>query len=145
MRLHEILTYYRKSNRISFDTLAERTSIPKSTLQKVFTGVTADPGFEVVRRIAYGLGITVDMISAAAYNTSGLTPEALETAQKYDQLDTHGQHVVCLVLDAELSRISQYGRINVPALGAPSVDELERNAASMHASAAGADDAAALD
>lgn len=145
MRLHEVLTYYRKSGKVSFDTLVERTNIPKSTLQKIFTGVTADPGFEVVRRIACGLGITVDMISAATQNASGLSTAALEMAQKYDQLDTHGQRIVCLVLGTELERISQHGRLDAPVLGTPSVDELERNAASICKSAADPEDTAAAD
>lgn len=106
MTLCEVLTYYRKSNKVSFDTLVERTGIPKSTLQKIFTGVTVDPGFEVVRRIAIGLGVTVDMISAATHEAPALSPIALDVARRYDNLDAHGQHVVNVVLDAESERMS---------------------------------------
>lgn len=143
MTLHEVLTYYRKANRISFDVLVKRTGISKSTLQKIFTGVTVDPGFEVVRRIACGLGITVDMVSVATQNTPGLSTAALDVAQKYDRLDSHGQHIVSVVLDEELSRIQQYGRLN-PALAAPTIEELERNAASLPQNAADHDDASAI-
>ncbi len=105
--LCEVLTHYRKTNNVSFDTLSERTEIPKSTLQKIFTGVTVDPGFEVVCRIATGLGVTVDMISAATHETPAFSPATLEIAQKYDDLDAHGQHVVTIVIDAELARIHE--------------------------------------
>ena len=91
MTLCEVLTSYRKSNKVSFDTLAERTGVPKSTLQKIFTGVTVDPGFEVVRRIAIGLGVTVDMISAATHEASALSPIALDVARRYDNLDARDQ------------------------------------------------------
>lgn len=131
MTLYEVLTYYRKLNKIPFDVLVERTGIPKSTLQKIFTGVTVDPGFEVVRRIAQGLGVTVDMISAATQSVPALSPTALDVAQKYDRLDAHGQNIVDIVLDAELSRVCQHGRIDKPAPSIPTREELELNAASM--------------
>lgn len=143
MKLNEILTFYRKENKISFDILAERTGIPKSTLQKVFTGVTVDPGFELVRRIAHGLGITVDTINSAIQSAPTFSPEALDLARKYDQLDTHGKLMVNLVVDEEATRVQQYGKLCNPMSVDPTVDELEANAAALSQQAAGHEDAAA--
>lgn len=108
MKLYEALTYYRKQNKITFDELVLRTGIPKSTLQKVFTGVTVDPGFELVRKIASGLGVTVDDISAVEQERELLSPAALAIARKYDALDEHSKKVVEAVVDLESRRDYAY-------------------------------------
>ena len=111
MKLFEALTYFRKQKRMTFDELVAKTNIPKSTLQKVFTGVTADPGFELVRKIAQGLDISVDDLAEATRGyrlESAYSPAALEIARKYDAMDEHGKAVVEAVVDLEAERKPDY-------------------------------------
>lgn len=108
MKLYEALTAHRKLIKMSFNELAERSGIPVSTLQKVFTGVTANPPFETVRSIAYAMGITTDDLTNAMKERGGaLSPAALSVAQKYDLLTAHGQKVVSAVIDLELEHSAQ--------------------------------------
>lgn len=109
MELYEALSARRKLIKISFDELSARTAIPVSTLKKVFTGVTANPPFETVRSIAYAMGITTDDLSnTMRYSpTHQLSPAALSIAQKYDQLDSHGQEIVSAVTELEVRRCAR--------------------------------------
>lgn len=109
MKLYEALTYYRKLKKITFDELVVKTGISKSTLQKVFTGVTANPAFDTVQTIAVAMEISVNDIAAATRGTNPamlISPAAMSIARKYEQLDDHGRQVVDLVADLELKRVS---------------------------------------
>lgn len=109
MKLFEVLTYYRKLKKITFDELTISTGIPKSTLQKVFTGVTANPAFELVRTIAAGLDVSINDIAAATRENEikpTFSPAALELARQFDRLDDHGQQVVSLIADLESKRMA---------------------------------------
>lgn len=107
MKLHEVLTYYRKLNKITFDELVTKTGIPKSTLQKVFTGVTANPAFELVRTITEGLDVSINDVAAATRESNPEVPishAARDLARRYDALDDHSKKVVEAVVELESKR-----------------------------------------
>lgn len=107
MKLHEVLTYYRKLNKITFDELVTKTGVPKSTLQKVFTGVTANPAFELVRTITEGLDVSINDVAAATRESDPEVPishAARDLARRYDALDDHSKKVVEAVVEVESKR-----------------------------------------
>ena len=100
MKLHEVLTHYRKLRKVKFDELAERTGISKSTLQKVFTGVTPNPAFELVQTIASALDVSVNDIAAATKETHAgmiLSPAALDVARRYDHMSETAQRLISAI------------------------------------------------
>lgn len=101
MKLYEVLTQYRKIKRITFDELVAKTKIPKSTLQKVFTGVTANPAFDMVQTIADALEVSVNDIAAATRESSTsaiISPSALEVARHYDTLSETSQKLISAIV-----------------------------------------------
>ena len=114
MKLHEVLTHYRKLNRITFDELVVKTGISKSTLQKVFTGVTANPAFEMVRIIAESMGVSVDTIAAAQKESSLdsiISPAAMELARSYDRLSESAQKLITAVVLFESADVAMKNHI----------------------------------
>ena len=114
MKLHEVLTHYRKLNRITFDELVVKTGISKSTLQKVFTGVTANPAFEMVRTIAESMGVSVDTIAAAQKESSFdsiISPAAMELARSYDRLSESAQKLITAVVLFESADVAMKNHI----------------------------------
>lgn len=114
MKLHEVLTHYRKLNRITFDELVVKTGISKSTLQKVFTGVTANPAFEMVRTIAESMGVSVDTIAAAQKESSLdsiISPAAMELARSYDRLSESAQKLITAVVLFESADVAMKNHI----------------------------------
>lgn len=59
MGLEKIEEYKRKLGLTSAE-LAERAGIPKTTLDKILSGVTKDPKLETLKAIARVLGLTLD-------------------------------------------------------------------------------------
>lgn len=101
MKLFEALTHYRKLKKITFDELVIKTKIPKSTLQKVFTGVTANPAFEMVRTIAEALDVSINDLMAATAATrveAPPSPAALDVARRYDTLPESAQKLISAVV-----------------------------------------------
>ena len=114
MKLHEVLTHYRKLNRITFDELVVKTGISKSTLQKVFTGVTANPAFEMVRTIAESMGVSVDTIAAAQKESSLdsiISTAAMELARSYDRLSESAQKLITAVVLFESADVAMRNHI----------------------------------
>jgi transcriptional regulator with XRE-family HTH domain len=101
MKLFEALTYYRKLNKVTFDELVIKTGISKSTLQKVFTGITANPAFEMVRIIAEALDVSVnDLMVATSAAPVELPPSsaAMNVARHYDQLSDQARQLISAVV-----------------------------------------------
>ena len=114
MKLYEALTYYRKLRKITFDELVDKTNLPKSTLQKIFTGVTANPAFETVQTIAEAMGTSVNDIAAATKESSPeilISPAARNLARKYDHLSESSQKLISAIILFESADISTKNKI----------------------------------
>jgi transcriptional regulator with XRE-family HTH domain len=59
MGLDKIEEYKRKLGLTSAE-LAEKAGVPKTTLDKILSGVTKDPKLETLKAIARALGLTLD-------------------------------------------------------------------------------------
>lgn len=114
MKLYEALTYYRKLRKITFDELVDKTNLPKSTLQKIFTGVTVNPAFETVQTIAEAMGTSVNDIAAATRGSSPeilISPAARNLAHEYDHLSESSQKLISAIILFESADISTKNKI----------------------------------
>ena len=60
MELGAIISQKRKQAGLTIDELAERSGVPKGTLNKIINGYTRDPQIETVKSIARALDCTLD-------------------------------------------------------------------------------------
>ncbi|KAB4839589.1 helix-turn-helix domain-containing protein [Pseudoflavonifractor sp. BIOML-A6] len=56
MELGDLITFYRKQAGLTIDELAEKSDVPKGTLNKIIGGVTKAPTLDNMKAIARALG-----------------------------------------------------------------------------------------
>lgn len=105
MELGELISRYRKEINMTIDELAEKSGVPKGTINKIIGGVTKAPTLENVRAIAYALGKTLndfdDPQKVVKRAPSDLSEEAKKIARSYDKLDDRGKGAVRVILNYE--------------------------------------------
>ena len=90
--------------------ISKQSGIPEPTLEKLFAGATRDPKLPTMQKLVHFFGYTLDDLDDSPQNAKIAQPytsEAMKLAKDYDTLDTHGQRVVRVVADEELSRCQQ--------------------------------------
>ncbi len=99
---------------MSIDELSKKSGVPKSTLSKITSGITKDPGIETVKAIVYAMGFMLDDLDKINSETKHredknplFTKQEMSYIKKYRGLDDHGKKIVDIVLDEELNRIEQ--------------------------------------
>ena len=103
MELGEIISVYRKQERMTIDELSKKSGVPKGTLNKIIGGVTKAPALDTVNAIAKALGKTLDdFVNEPTKNL--LTPTEHKLIKKYRALDEHGKEVTEYILNAEYAR-----------------------------------------
>ena len=105
MWLDELVEMKRVSGK-TLKQISAEASIPLGTLNKIFAGQTADPKFETLKAIVHCLGYSLDDLSPTNKKSPALSSEAQRVAEDYAALDDHGQRVVRVVTDEELSRLA---------------------------------------
>lgn len=60
MELGELISLYRKQKGMTIDELAEKSGVPKGTINKIIGGITKAPTLENIRAIAYALDKTLN-------------------------------------------------------------------------------------
>lgn len=105
MELGELISEYRKQAGLTIDMLAEKSNVPKGTLNKIINGVTKDPQLETVKAIAYALGCTLDDFDTEP-TPRKLSPDEYKHIKKYRMLDERGKKAIDTLLDFELSQVS---------------------------------------
>lgn len=106
MNLGKLITQYRKDANMTIDELADKSGVPKGTLNKIITGITKAPTLETVRAIAYALGKTLNDFDDSR-KPEGLSREELSLIKKYRALDEHGKEIVDSCLDIEHRRMEE--------------------------------------
>ena len=105
MELGELISKYRKEQNMTIDELAEKSGVPKGTINKIIGGVTKAPTLENVRAIAYALGKRLDDFDDTPRPMknapSDLSEEAKKIARSYDKLDDRGKGAVRVILNYE--------------------------------------------
>ncbi len=104
------------SNYSSVREFSRMIDMPYSTLDSIFKRGIENASVSNIIRICTELSISVDELAhgnitiRSATNaiskdsTPSISPDAIDLAHKYDQLDTHSQQVVTAVVDMELKR-----------------------------------------
>lgn len=105
MELGELLTKYRKEAGLTIDELAEKSGVPKGTINKIIAGTTKAPTLENVRALAYAMGKTLDDFDTTKKSRTVLPAPELELLKRYRALDAHGKRMVDMVLEEETSRM----------------------------------------
>lgn len=114
MELWEALSIRRKEIGMQFDELQRKTGLSISTLKKILGGHVSAPSFDSVRAVAYAMDITMAeldrridgdaMQQEQPATVPVLSPEALNLARIYDELDPHSQRIVYTVATMESER-----------------------------------------
>ena len=102
MELGELISLYRKQKGMTIDELAEKSGVPKGTINKIIGGITKAPTLENIRAIAYALDKTLndfDNSPSIKKSPSDLSEEAKKIAKDYDRLTDHGKGAVRLIME----------------------------------------------
>ena len=89
---------------MTIDELAEKSGVPKGTINKIIGGITKAPTLENIRAIAYALDKTLndfDNSPSIKKSPSDLSEEAKKIAKDYDRLTDHGKGAVRLIMEYE--------------------------------------------
>lgn len=117
----------KKALGLTNQTIAEKTGITLSTLDKITSGVNTNPKLNTMKAIANILGCKLDDFDAEAPE---FAPGELMLIEKYRALDSPGQTLVRLVVDHETERVRQGNGHASPsvreALGEPSENPAAR-------------------
>ena len=92
----------KKALGLTNQTIAEKTGITLSTLDKITSGVNTNPKLNTMKAIANILGCKLDDFDAEAPE---FAPDELTLLEKYRALDLSGQTLVRLVVDHETKRV----------------------------------------
>ena len=98
---------------LTIDDLAERSGVPKGTLNKIINGYTRDPQIETVKSIARALDCTLEDFDDSP-RVRTLSTDEYDLIQQYRLLDSAGQEVVRFLLTKELERLQNLGVIPTP-------------------------------
>mgnify|MGYP002677937658 CR=1 FL=1 len=123
MELGAIISQKRKQAGLTIDELAERSGVPKGTLNKIHRvaasdvykrqGYTRDPQIETVKSIARALDCTLEDFDDSP-RVRTLSTDEYDLIQQYRLLDSAGQEVVRFLLTKELERLQNLGVIPAP-------------------------------
>ena len=113
MELGAIISQKRKQEGLTIDDLAERSGVPKGTLNKIINGYTRDPQIETVKSIARALDCTLEDFDDSP-RVRTLSTDEYDLIQQYRLLDSAGQEVVRFLLTKELERLQNLGVIPTP-------------------------------
>ena len=104
MDIGEKISLFRKERKITLDELAEKSGVPKSTINKIIAGISKSPSLENVRAIASVLGKTLDDFCDTPPMRVGVTNDEMEIVKKFRTLDAYGKETVSIILDREYTR-----------------------------------------
>lgn len=117
MELGELISLYRKQKGMTIDELAEKSGVPKGTINKIIGGITKAPTLENIRAIAYALDKTLndfDNSPSIKKSPSDLSEEAKKIAKRYQNLDIYGKDTVRAVVETEETRIKEMAELDAP-------------------------------
>lgn len=105
----ENLKIIMKMKGFNAETLADKSGVPKSTVDKILSGNTPDPRYSTVKDLVNALNLNVDeliyYLDLSTENVSHkLRPEDYELIRNYHELDAHGKDVIDCLLEKELQR-----------------------------------------
>ena len=109
MSIGDLISDRRKQNGMTIDDLAEKSGVPKGTLNKITNGVTKSPSVESIKAIAKALGCTLDDLNDGD-PPNGCRPAEAALIRKYRAISDHGRETVNVILDLEYNRAEKEKR-----------------------------------
>lgn len=104
MELGELISFYRRRAGLTIDELAEKSGVPKSTINKIIGGTTKAPTLENVKSIAKALGVRLADFDSEPELADMFSITEQELIKKYRLLDPYGKEAVDGVLNVESRR-----------------------------------------
>ena len=99
----EKLRQFKADSRETYKSISQKTGIPKTTVEKLFSGRTADPGLIMVSKLALCLGHSAAELLPSDGGAG--TDKERELIKKYRLLDKAGRGRVENVISGELERV----------------------------------------
>ena len=100
MELGKRLTKYRKEADLTLDELAERSGVPKGTINKIISGDTKSPSLDTVSALAAALGKTLnDFADAPEARKSTLSEIDKALLDLFHSLNEEGQEEIIKYAD----------------------------------------------
>lgn len=103
MNLGDRISKYRKQKGMTIDDLAEKSGVPKGTLNKIIAGTTKAPTLETIRSIAYALDLTLNDFDDASSASIHMSSRDQEHIKKYQSLNETGKDDVDKYTDYVMS------------------------------------------
>lgn len=98
------LKEFRRNSNETYRSLSEKTKIPQTTIEKLFSGRTADPKLGTIKLIVESMGYTVSQLLG---DDKILKPTEEMMLEKYRRLDTPGRNIVNFVVAHEYDRVKE--------------------------------------
>ena len=115
MDIGEKLGEYRRLAGMTIEELANRSGVPKGTLNKILSGETKSPTLGVMSAVARALGRTLNDFDEAD-GRQEMSQQARALALDFDALDGHGRRAVRAVADEEKRRMADLAEREKPAV-----------------------------
>lgn len=93
------LNRMKKISKKTLDEISLESSIPKGTLNKLFSGQTKDPQLSTIKAVVHTLGYTLDDLNNDDFETHNNNIDTNLT-EKYNLLNPSEQQIINEILDA---------------------------------------------
>lgn len=95
----------KNAGRETYKSISEKTGIPQTTIEKIFSGRTKDPKMNMMNDIVRCLGFSLDELIEHKESGKNLTEDEKEMINEYRELDTGGREHVRRTILHEFNRV----------------------------------------
>lgn len=99
MELGELISFYRRRSGMTIDELAEKSGVPKSTINKIIGGMTKSPSLDNVKSIAKAMGLKLADFDNDPELADMFSISEQEIIKKYRLLDPDWKEAVDNILN----------------------------------------------
>lgn len=115
MEVGELISLYRRQCGMTIDELAEKSGVPKGTLNKITGRVTKAPTLDNMKAIARALGKRLADFDDEPIIADLFSPSERTIIEKYRSLDPYGQETVNTILGLEYKRCMELEKAKLDA------------------------------
>ncbi len=108
----DILRARKAESKKTYGDISKETGIPKTTIEKLFSGRTNDPKIGMLTKIAHCIGCTIDELAGTERRSDGheLADDEKRLIEQYRTLDNAGKSAVCEFTAHEAQRAAELRR-----------------------------------
>lgn len=99
MEIGELISFYRRRSGLTIDELAEKSGVPKSTINKIIGGTTKAPTLENIRAIAKAMGLKLADFDNDPQPANMFSTTEQDIIKKYRLLNPEWKEAVDKILD----------------------------------------------